>query len=214
MATQTIPTLSAEIRTTKGTRKAEKLRETGKIPAVVYGHGQAPVHITVDLDELEKLMHNHAHMLLLDIDSKIESCLIKDVQWHYLGSHIIHADFARVDLNEKVTVSVDVEISGDAVGLKESGAYLDLMMKTMEITCLASGIPNSIVIDVAELQAGATLSVADITLPAGTTATADPTDGVVSIHIIAASGSDGDSDTDADSSEPEVIGAKPEEAGA
>src|ERR1041385_4074360 len=105
MAQQT-PKLQASKRERMGTRYSRRLRRDGRLPAVVYGHGQAPAHVTVPTEEFTHVLHEGTHVLELQTDGSTEVCLIKDVQYDYLGDNIIHVDLARIDLNEEVTVPV------------------------------------------------------------------------------------------------------------
>ncbi|MBL4702016.1 MAG: 50S ribosomal protein L25, partial [Phycisphaeraceae bacterium] len=135
-----------------------------------------------------------------------------DIQWNHLGSHLIHVDLARVDLSEEITVELDVTISGDAVGLKTAGAILEHPQTNIEISCKANNIPELINVDVTDMQAGETISVADLKLPEGVTAVTDGEAVIAVIHVMAeVTEEEAGEGTDA---EPEVIGrpAKEEEA--
>src|SRR5690554_1476781 len=102
MATKEMPKLKTEARERLGTRYARRLRAEGKLPAVVYGHEQEPVSVTVDAGELQDILHSHAHLVEVDIAGQTGPCLIKDVQWDHLSTTIIHVDLTRVDLSEEV----------------------------------------------------------------------------------------------------------------
>lgn len=212
MATHDIPQLDAHVRTDTGKRPAARLRKEGKLPAVVYGHGQDPVHVSVDSKTLNHLLHENAHLLTFNIDGKQDSVLIKDVQWDYLGDTIIHADFTRVDLSETVTVEVELEFVGEAIGLKENGAYIEHPNPMLEIECRADSIPSSIQVDVSALNVEDSITVADLTLPNGVTATTDEETVVAVVHM-AAEEEEADAEGEAADGEPEVIGAKKDEEG-
>ena len=121
MVTHDIPTLESQLRERTGSRYAQRARAEGSMPAVIYGHGQDPVHITVNTKAFTDILHHEAHLIDVVIDGKSEHCLVKDVQWDYLGREIIHVDLARVDLKEEVEVEVELQLTGDAIGLKEDG---------------------------------------------------------------------------------------------
>ena len=146
------------------------------------------------------------------MDATIEPCLIKDVQWDHLGSNILHADLARVDLTESVTVNVDLELTGEAVGLKEAGAILENPVTELEVQCQAGNIPASIKIDVTNLNIGDTIMVADIQLPEGVVAADDPETVIATMRVLAEEVEE--EPVEATEGEPEVIGKKPEEEGA
>ena len=103
---QDIPTLETTARDKTGSRYSARLREAGQIPAVVYGHKQDPVHVAVDAQVITGLLHENTQLVNAQVAGKTEPCLIKDIQWDYLGDHIIHVDLARVDLSEEVEVEV------------------------------------------------------------------------------------------------------------
>ena len=100
------PHIKAEPRQRTGTRYSQRLRREGKLPAVVYGHQQDPIHLAINGGELTHHLHDGGHLLEVEHDGTVETCLIKDVQYDYLGSSIVHVDLARVDLNEEIEVSV------------------------------------------------------------------------------------------------------------
>src|SRR5262245_7919918 len=110
---QTTPTIAATKRERIGTRYAKRLRDQGRMPAVVYGHGQDPVHVAVDTRETLHHIHKGEKVFKLDLagaSEKEQMILLKDLQFDYLGTHIVHADFARVDLNERVHTRVAIHL--------------------------------------------------------------------------------------------------------
>ncbi|HAI13082.1 MAG TPA: 50S ribosomal protein L25 [Phycisphaerales bacterium] len=203
MSTATIPVIEATVRERTGTRYTARLRKEGRLPVVVYGHGLDPLHLSVDNDEINELLHQHAHLLNVKVDGKEETVVLKDAQWDHMSSHIIHLDLARVNLSEEVTVEVDLVFTGDAIGLKTAGAIIEHPLSTLEITCKASDIPEMIKVDVSALEAGESLSVADLKLPAGIVAATDEEAVVAAVQVMAEVP---DEDTEAAGDEPEVIG--------
>jgi large subunit ribosomal protein L25 len=159
-------TLATEPRTGSGSRHSRKLRATGKIPAVVYGHKQDVVHISVDAEALDRAIRvQHARVLDLTIGGKPETVLIKDLQWDHLGSMMMHADFARVDRNERVKVTIPVKLknSPKATG----GAVLDQPLHTVHVECPVIAIPEELSIDITNLVLGSPIHVSDLKLPEG-----------------------------------------------
>ena len=167
MASKVIP-LPAESREKLGTRTTRRLRAAGKLPAIVYGHHQEPVNITVPSKPFNEALHKGAHVFELGIAGKKENALLKDVQYDHLGSTILHVDFARVDLNEKVTVTVGIELKGDALGEKEGG-IVQQIMNDIEVNCVVTEIPDMIVFNVSNLKLDESVHVSDLQLPAGVT---------------------------------------------
>lgn len=205
--TDQIPQIEGQRRERLGKHATARVRAQGHLPVVIYGHQQDPLHIWVDQKAFSHLLHSHAHLVQVVTEGQTESCLIKDVQWNHLGSQILHADLARVDLTERVTISVDLELVGEPTGLKQSGAFLQHPVDAIEISCLASQIPDRIRVDVSSLQVGQSLTVADLQLPPGVTADDDPETVIASIHVVAEEPEEAQAPA-AVGSEPEVIGKK------
>ncbi len=211
MSTTQIPEIQATVRERLGTRYAARLREEGQLPVVVYGHKKAPLHVSVDFKQLNDLLHDNVHLLKITTDQgTTEACLIKDVQWNHLSSRIIHADLARVDLTEKVTVEVVLEFTGNAVGLKEAGAILEHPVNSIEVECLATNIPQTIVVNVEALEAGQSLSVSNLTLPQGVVAKTEGDTVVASVQVQAEVVEE---EATEGGDEPEVIGRPAKEDG-
>jgi large subunit ribosomal protein L25 len=165
--------LKAEIRKEHGKKHLANLRQQGKIPAVVYGHKQEPQSITIDLHDFAEGLH-HGHKLIdIEIDGKKEKLLVKEVQYDHLGRQMIHADFIRVDLSEKVEVSVPLVFKGTPVGASEGG-ILEEHLDSIEIECAVTEIPDSIDVSVKGLKIDEALHVRDIALPAGVKLVSDP----------------------------------------
>ena len=201
------PTLEAATRSKLGSRYAIRLREQGQLPAVVYGHQQDPVHVSVDAKALLEVLHDGAHLIEVKIDGNAESCLIKDVQYDYLDTTPIHVDLARVDLNEEVEIELEITFEGRPASLdQEAGAMLTHPHTAITIRCKANAIPDEITCDVSNLKVGDEIRVSDLVLPEGVVA-ADEADILLAHVVIAAAAADSDDEDDADASaEPEVIG--------
>lgn len=171
MATQVVP-LPAETREQIGTRATRRLRLSGKLPAIVYGHKQDAVNVAVSAKPFNEALKKGAHVFELTVGGKKENALLKDVQYDHYGTQIIHIDFARVDLNEKVTVTVGIELKGDAPGEKEGG-IVQQILNEIEVECVVTEIPSAIVYNVGNLKLDESVHVRDLTLPPGVTTTAD-----------------------------------------
>ncbi len=205
MSTATIPTIQATVRERTGSRYTARLRAEGRMPVVVYGHGQEPAHLSVDNEEINELLHQHAHLLNVVVDGKEETVVLKDAQWDHMSSNILHLDLARVNLSEEVTVEVELKFVGEPVGLKVAGAILEHPQDTIEVTCKASDIPEVIKVDVSGLEAGESLTLSDLVLPAGVTVDTE-TDTVLASVQVMAEIPDEDETAEAGDAEPEVIG--------
>ena len=161
-----IAQLKAEVRQARGTAEARRLRKGGKLPAVLYGHGQATESLAVPLRDLKTLLEHKTHVLELVIGNGKQQALIKEVQFDHLGATPVHVDFARVSLTERVEVSVPLDFRGTPVGVAEGGVF-DTARVDMEIECIVTEIPESIRVNVAELKIGDFLHVKDVVLPEG-----------------------------------------------
>lgn len=215
MASKEIPKLDAQARERCGTRYSKRLRKEGRLPAVVYGHKQGTTHVTVSRDEVTDMLMRHAHLVEVATPAGAEPCLIKDVQWDHLGSTLVHVDFARVDLTEKVEVEVEIVLVGEAPGLKEDHTYLDQPLAMLEIRCMANDIPDSVKVDISALDAGDSISVEDITLPSGVEAVTSGDAVIASVKHAAAEEEPEEAAEDA-AAEPELLkkGKEDEEAAA
>ncbi len=211
MSTSTQPRIQAEVRDRTGKRYAARVRAEGKLPGVIYGHKQDPVHVAVDSKELVDLLHHNAQLIEVEVAGKADPCLVKDIQWDYLGKQIIHVDLTRVDLSEEVEVEVQIELIGEAVGLKEVGTLLDLNSNTVLVKCRADAIPEKITHDVSEMGIGDSLLVSGLSLPAGVTAASDADMLIAHLSVTKIAEEEEETVDEGTTDEPEVIGGKPED---
>src|SRR5947209_6035985 len=131
----------------RGTRAARRLRRQGLVPAVIYGHKEATAAVALSEEEVEKAIRHGVHVLDLQSDGKTQKVLISDVQWDHLGKQLLHVDFTRVAADERVVVTVPVEVRGLAPGIA-AGGVLDQPIHSLALECLAVQIPESIRINV------------------------------------------------------------------
>jgi large subunit ribosomal protein L25 len=157
-----------------GTRVARRLRAQGRIPAILYGHKQVPVPITLSHDSVWEMIKKSTHLAELNLGGTTEMALVRDVQWDHLGKEILHLDFARVSADESIEVEVRLDLRGSAPGVAEGG-ILEQLVHTVSVTCRAIAIPEAIRVDVSNLHLNQSLHVRDLTgLPEGVTINADP----------------------------------------
>ena len=157
-------TLKATPRTGSGSREAAKLRKTGLVPGIVYGHKQDNQTIAVSAEELDRAIRVlHVRMLALDIGGKQETVLIREVQWDPFGKQMMHVDFERKSASEKVKVTVHVELRNSPK--VTGGGVLDQPLHQLHIECPLGAIPEAIRIDITELTLGHPIHVKDLTLP-------------------------------------------------
>jgi large subunit ribosomal protein L25 len=175
--------VKASNRTEHGSKAAKKLRKTGMVPCVIYGHKESAVSLSASHDELMKIVKHGVRLVDLETDGKVEKALIRDVQWDYLGNDVIHVDFSRVSADEKIHITVSLELKGTAPGLL-AGGVLDMPMHSIHIECLVINIPDVIRVNVSELQVGGVIHVKQLVAPEGVKFLADE-DAVV-VHIVSA----------------------------
>ncbi len=203
--------LAAQPRNENGSQAARKLRRKGLVPAVLYGHKEATLHLSLNLDEVVKALRHGARVVDLKTEGgKEEKAFIRDLQWDHLGKSLLHVDFTRVSLDERIHVTVRLELRGVAPGVN-AGGVLDQPLHELEIECLAISIPESIRVNIAELQMGGVIHVKDLTLPEGITTKADPDAIVVHVTMPAAEPEVGAIPEGTGTAEPEVIGKAKEE---
>ncbi len=196
--------LDAQLRTGTGSRKAKALRKLGLLPGVVYGHKQDVVPVTVNAEAFDNaLRKQHARALTLNVGGKPETVLIKELQWCHLGKDMVHVDFWRVDINERVKVVVPVELRGAPKTM--GGGVLEQPLHTIHVECLAVSIPDSIRIDITALTLGNPIHVRELTLPEGVTVLEAPEAVVVQIKL---PGQEAAVEPVAGEAEPEVLTAK------
>lgn len=164
--------LAVEVRTDTGKGVARKLRAVGRIPAVLYGHGNASVSLSIqakDLDTLLKTSHAGLNTLIdLEGDSAVEGkvVLIKELQRHSVAGTLSHADFFEIDATAKIHVSVPIKLEGTPEGVK-LGGVLEHMMREIDLLCLPNAIPDLLEVDVSGMNQNESLHVSDLTLPEG-----------------------------------------------
>jgi large subunit ribosomal protein L25 len=163
--------LAAEVRTEFGKGGARRTRRSGKIPAVIYGHGANPRHVSLPAREFAQAIKRGGGNVLLTVtlDGKDELAIPKAVQRHPIRGDFEHVDLIAVRRGERVTIDVPLVISGDIA----PGALLGLEHTTVQVEAEATHLPSEIEVSVEGLDAGAHITAGDLKLPAGTTLVTD-----------------------------------------
>jgi large subunit ribosomal protein L25 len=172
--------ITAEPRTEFGKGAARRIRRDKKVPAVLYGHGTDPRHISLPGHELMLALKTSNVLLTLDIDGKDELALPKDVQRDPLKGFLEHVDLIVVTLGEKVTVEVPIQLTGDIA----PDGMLDQQMIQVSLEVEATHIPQSVEVSVEGMVVGDAIHAKDLKLPTG--ATLDAEDDALVLHVIAA----------------------------
>ncbi|MDH3716730.1 MAG: 50S ribosomal protein L25 [Planctomycetota bacterium] len=198
--------LEVKKRETYGKRNTRRLRSAGFIPAILYGHGEASVSLSLDASQISTAIRHGTRIVELEGALK-DKAFIRDIQWDPFGTDILHVDLTRVAADEKVTVNVAVELRGVAPGTKEGGV-IDNPVHDLEIECPAENIPEKLQLNINNLQLGESLTAAALDLPEGATLTLSEDTVIVQCvepHLEA------EEETAPEAVEPEVIGRKPSE---
>lgn len=159
--------LKSTVRTERGNGPARRLRSEGKIPAVLYGPKTEAVALTVSVKDLElALKKNKGGQLLINLivrngRESAHTALLKELQVHPLTNHFIHADFYEVAMDQKIRVSVPIEVVGKSKGVEEGGV-IQVVRRELEVLCFPNQIPQYIEIDVTELGIGDAVHIEDL----------------------------------------------------
>ncbi len=152
---------------------AKRLRAGGRIPAIIYGRQAAPQNLEVNAREMEELIHHSvSENLLVDLSVKDDArpkrlALVQEVQHHPLSGKVLHVDFHEIAENEKVTVMIPVETTGEAIGVKADGGVLEHVLFKIKARGLAKDLPELITVDVSHLKIGEAIHLGEIKAPAG-----------------------------------------------
>ena len=196
-----------------GSSATQRLRRSGRVPAVLYGHGEENEHLSIPEIQVKTLVRHHSKTVELSGDVK-DTALVSQIQWDPLGIEVLHLDLIRVNLKELVEVSIPIHTHGDPAGLREGGVLIENLHQ-VDIRCPAGQIPDSLGLNVTDLHLGGSLNAGDLELPEGVELVT-PSDTMVA-HIEEPRGEAPEAPSEeeaAASAEPEVIskgGEKPEE---
>jgi large subunit ribosomal protein L25 len=159
----------------QGTGASRRLRNAGHTPGIIYGGNAAPVTIALDHNALFHALKKeafHSSILDLEVEGKVEKVLLRDFQMHAYKQLVLHADFQRVDQNQKIHVKVPLHfINGEvSPAVKLGGAVISHVMNELDISCLPGDLPEFVEVDLSNVEAGASVHLSDIKLPKGVSA--------------------------------------------
>jgi large subunit ribosomal protein L25 len=158
-------TLEAQPRTSGNKNTARRVRQDGKIPAVVYGAGQDSLPVAVDPRQVTRILNSetgHNTIFDLALDGAKTKAMIVDWQYEPIKGKLLHIDVKRIAMDKKLAVMVPIELIGEPAGVKTQGGILEQMLREVEVECLPANIPSHIDVDVTELVFGKVLRVADL----------------------------------------------------
>lgn len=181
-------TLTATTGRTTGTRSSRRLRAEGKVPAVVYGLGREPVAVTVDWRELRAALITDAGvnaLIDLSIEGEGESqlAIVKDMQRHAIRRTVDHVDFLLIRRDQEITVDVPLIAEGEARAVEDEQGMIETLLSSLSIKAKPGSIPDQLSYDVSAMTIGDTITVADLSLPAGVTTDVDPEEAIASAQI-------------------------------
>jgi len=207
--------VEAEPRAAQGTGASRRLRNTGKIPAILYGGNDGPQSITISQNELMKQLKNeafYAHILTINLEGKAVQAVLKDLQRHPVRNDVTHADFQRVVADQLLRKTVPLHFTGENVtpGVKLGGGMIEHFVNDIDIECLPANLPEFIEVDVSKLELDQVIHLADLKLPEGVVAIElkhDNNLGVVSCHATKVRAADLEEDAEGDAADGEADGA-------
>lgn len=174
--------INAERRIEQGTSASRRLRKTGKLPGILYGGHKDPVAITLDHNEIVLQLRNDAfysHILTVNLDGQAEKAILRDLQRHPFKPTLIHIDLLRVTADEAIHVHVPLHFINEEIckGVKTGGGMINRQVMEVEVECLPADLPESIEIDLANLDVGEAVHLSELPLPPGVTVVALAHDG-------------------------------------
>ncbi|MBN1394163.1 MAG: 50S ribosomal protein L25 [Pirellulales bacterium] len=202
--------LAVEPRDSQGKHNTRRLRRSGRIPAILYGHGLECVPLSVDADTFETAIRHGSRLVSLT-GAVDESAFIRSLQWDTWGTHVLHVDFTRVSEHEIVEVSVSIELRGEAPGAKEGGVVSQLI-HDVEMACPASAIPEKLAVNINHLELNGSILLKDLPLPQGAKLLAADLELPV-VECVVPQEQPEEEAAEAAPGEPEVIGEKEKQEG-
>ncbi len=202
--------LHVVIRKELGTGQVRRLRRGGQTPAILYGHGEQNVNLAIPTAEVDAALRHGRKLVELQGGVR-EKALIRAVQWDSYGSEVLHLDLTRVSEQERVQVTVSLELKGEAPGSKEGG-IVDHHLFDVEIECPAGEIPDKLIVSIRNLHLGQSIVLADVPLPPHVALVTLPDSLVVSCYAQVPI-EEADQAAAAGAGEPEVIGRRAEDLG-
>jgi large subunit ribosomal protein L25 len=185
MAVKTL--LAAKRRNETGKGSARRIRSSGGIPAVLYGREQNSISLTIDSRESMKLfqsvsVENTIINVKIDSEEEVFETLVKEIQVHPYRDDILHVDFYRFERGVALEVDIPVEFTGSAQGVKEGG-ILEILLREIRVKCRPSQIPESIKVDISDLDIGSSIKINDVVVDADVELMADPTQAVCMVAL-------------------------------
>jgi len=197
--------ITAWPREERGSRDCRRIRRQGLVPGVLYGRKKPNVLLVVREHDLRRAMEEHTLVVELTWDGQREHAQIKEIQLDELGERLLHADFARISLVEKIQLAVPLEVRGEA----GEGGVVEVMLHELDVECLPQAVPEKITVDVSQLGIGDSLRIADLQFPADVAPVAEGD--VVVVSVVPPTGEEEEEEAPEEMRlEPELIGREEE----
>jgi large subunit ribosomal protein L25 len=201
--------LNVIIRKDQGKRRNRRLRQTGQVPAILYGHGLENVCLSVAARDVNSVVRRGSHFVELQ-GAVTEHALISEVQWDQIGAEVLHVDLTRVDLTESVDLELPVDLRGQAVGTT-TGGVLNQFTHLVRVRGAVNVMPDRLVLRVNNLEVGQSLKASDIPLPEGVTLLSPADEVIVECHVPVVV--EEEAPVSDFAAEPELVGRKEGEEG-
>ncbi|RKD22799.1 50S ribosomal protein L25/general stress protein Ctc [Ammoniphilus oxalaticus] len=175
--------LEAQRRQSKSRSGLNELRKSGRVPGVLYGMNKDNEVIHLNESQLNQTLRSEGRNAILDLAIEAgpkEKVVIAEIQTHPIRNEILHLDLRRLDMTEEMVAAVSVILTGEAEGAKAGGVLQHLLWE-VEVRCLPADLPDSITVDISNLQIGDTITVQDLEVPAGVEIQQEAEEGVVSV---------------------------------
>lgn len=202
-------TVEVSLRSGKGSRESRRLRKSGHVPAILYGHGEKCVDLSASREAVEAAVRHGSRVVNLTGAVKT-AALVRELQWDTYGVQPIHVDFLRVNASEHIRVKVPVHLKGECPG-QRAGGIVNLVLHEVDLDCTADHVPEFVYANVAHLELGHAIKVRDLELLHGAKPAGNADDTVVTCAL---PGKKLEEVGPSAGAEPEVIGRKAAEEGA
>jgi large subunit ribosomal protein L25 len=211
--------LNATARTGTGNGPARVMRRDGRVPAILYGRNTEPMLLSVNIHELELVLKKHSiNQVLLNLvinngGTVAKPAMIKELQTHPVSRKYLHVDFYEIDMQRKIRVDIPVVATGKSIGV-ENGGVVQVVRRDLEVLCLPGEIPESIIIDITNLDMGDSVHVKEIPLPEGVEIPADVNFTVLTILSprVEVEAEEGEGEEEGEAAEAEEASAEDDEA--
>ncbi|HZX10736.1 MAG TPA: 50S ribosomal protein L25 [Acidobacteriota bacterium] len=211
-------TVKAEARESVGKNAARRIRSEGRVPAILYGPKTKNIPLVLskqDIFSILKSERGENTIFKVAFDSKKKNVMIKDYQLDVISDELLHVDLIEIAMREVIEVTVQIVLTGEAVGVKSEGGFVDFQNREVEIKCLPKDIPDQIKVDISDLHLNQSIKIEDLEPPENVEFITDPK--TVIAHVMLPEEEEIEEEEIeeeliAEGEEPEVIGEEKEEA--